>query len=152
MPTDEGAAILEGVNDRLRDVLAPLRDELAQIDTLVEAKREEISELREVQYRIRKVIAAAEGRPLTVKKSPNGKPQSVPYRKNLEKVEDWVKANFSSEDDITARMVTEGMADTMTRDTVRRSIDTLASRGVLRLDRYEKGNPGTPRRVWKLSA
>jgi hypothetical protein len=116
----------------LRDVLEPVRQQLALIEHLVEEKKRELDDLHKLRRHAERILNYEAGKKPGPKK---GTRPISPREERVHELADWLRENYSSDDDIRIVDVQKANPFGWGDDTYRRGMHTLADNGTLRLDR-----------------
>jgi hypothetical protein len=132
------------MTDPLTEILAPVRERLAEIDAEIEAKRAEISALLEQRKPYARVLSAADRESGPQKRKPSGgKLKASPELEN--RVEQWLRENAPAE--ISTPALTENGFDLCSPSMLNAVLGQLRDHGTLRLDHL--GPQG--RRIYALT-
>jgi hypothetical protein len=130
----------EELLETLSNVAPPLHAQLANIDLRLDEAVKQVEELRATKNDLLKVLRVIDPDGVPSEKKKRG-PQMRVSEERVEAIGEWLRANMNGAE-ISAQDLREREGFEVLRDqrSIQVALDTLADRGLLRLDRVGKGN------------
>jgi hypothetical protein len=149
---DELGEVVRSAQERIEELVAPTREELARVERMIEEHELAIVALRPIRNQLRSAVGHLDPSASLQGRNRKGKrkwPDSIPGVETQDAILQWVRANKDGAE-FTARDLIDGGVRSQT--VINKALNLLVERELVRVVRIEqKGGPGVRgRRTYRL--